>query len=103
MSEPNSPGTGCTWPEQEAVEKWWREHSMELKKAVTAYRVKVQNEHVVPRRQTVEDTIHENGVLLTRDPNGRIIEIRAGGQWVYLLDCNEHKEQQNSGPARSKT
>ncbi len=32
----------------------------------------------------LEDTIHENGVLLTRDPAGRVIEIRAGGQWVYL-------------------
>ncbi len=35
----------------------------------------------------LEDTIMENGVLLTRDPNGRIIEIRAGGQWVYLEEA----------------
>ena len=32
----------------------------------------------------VPDLIHENGVLLGRDPNGRVVEIRSGGQWVYV-------------------
>ena len=29
----------CTWPEQDAVDKWWKAHQMELKTAVTAYRI----------------------------------------------------------------
>ena len=44
--------TECTWPEQNAVDAWLEKHgivvpfavSMELKKAVTEYRIKVQNE-----------------------------------------------------------
>ncbi|KKK87404.1 hypothetical protein LCGC14_2753590, partial [marine sediment metagenome] len=28
-----------TWPEQNAIDEWWRAHSMELKKAVSAYRI----------------------------------------------------------------
>ena len=37
-------GTGQCWPEQEAIDEWWRKHSMELKKAVTQYRIDVQNQ-----------------------------------------------------------
>ena len=30
---------GNSWPEQDAVERWWASHSMELKNAVTQYRI----------------------------------------------------------------
>jgi len=29
----------CTWPEQDAIDKWWKKHQMELKTAVTEYRI----------------------------------------------------------------
>jgi hypothetical protein len=32
------------WPEQEAVEAWWQKHRMELKAAVSEYRIKIQKE-----------------------------------------------------------
>lgn len=31
-----------------------------------------------------QPTIYENGTLITQDPEGHLIEIRPGGQWVYL-------------------
>ena len=32
-----------TWPEQDACEKWWRERRVELKEAVSAYRLQIES------------------------------------------------------------
>jgi len=33
---------GQSWPEQEAIETWFRNHSMELKDEVSKYRIEIQ-------------------------------------------------------------
>ena len=35
---------GATWPEQNAIDKWWQKHSLELKEAATKYRIEVQQD-----------------------------------------------------------
>lgn len=42
---------GQAWPEQDAVEAWWQEHRHELKRGVTAYRLKLQAAQVEQQRQ----------------------------------------------------
>ena len=37
--------SGSTWPEQEAIEKWWIEVRLSLKHAATEYRLKLQVEN----------------------------------------------------------
>lgn len=49
MSDENT----CTWPEQDAVDRWLKKHSlcvtfeqaMELKNSVTEYRIKIQEDY----------------------------------------------------------
>jgi hypothetical protein len=31
--------SATTWPEQDAIDEWWREHSLALKRAASAYRI----------------------------------------------------------------
>ena len=52
-----------SWPEQDAVDKWWLEHSHELKVAVTDFRIK---QDAVVRSLTEENSkLAEDNRLLT--------------------------------------
>ena len=43
MSEVSAPNTiGQTWPEQNAIDEWWHEHSLELKDAASRYRIECE-------------------------------------------------------------
>jgi hypothetical protein len=56
MSEQAEHSNGaCSWPEQDAIDKWWAKHSFELKEAVTAYRVKVQMAAPAPAQSREEE------------------------------------------------
>lgn len=37
MSDTNA----CSWPEQDAIDKWWHKHEFELKRTVTEYRLSI--------------------------------------------------------------
>ena len=70
--------SGATWPEQDAIDDWWREHSFELKQVVTAYRVRVQAGADQLRRQLHEEGVFDLIDVGTDDPvvlAGRIARV----------------------------
>jgi len=40
-----------SWIEQEAIEKWWNKHRLELKQGVTVERVRLQEENEKLKKQ----------------------------------------------------
>jgi len=76
MSEPQM------WPEQEAVEDWWAEHRLELKEAVSRYRITRDAQLTEARRlmREVADIASQVGV--------RLVAIgRDGPYGQKLLGC----------------
>lgn len=55
---------GNVWPEQEAVNKWWEKHNIELKEMVSEYRIK-REEELRERIQQSETQL--GGVLATAE------------------------------------
>lgn len=64
---------GYTWPEQEAVEKWFKEHSFELKDMVTSERIKVQRKYESAQKflDEIKDALKEweRSILLSESEN----------------------------------
>jgi len=95
-----------TWPEQNAVDEWFKRHSMELKNEVTEYRLRIQKE-VETLKRKVEAyraiairwrDISECKILDEFSASSDLIDaeaerlelgrrLREGGEMKELVDC----------------
>jgi len=82
-----------SWAEQEAIEKWWNKHKLELKQSVTAERVRLAGEveelekELVFVRAVIEKCTPSN-YASTEAENERLKKL-VDAQVVQLLDSDD--------------
>jgi len=78
-----------SWAEQEAIEKWWNKHKLELKQTVTAERVRLQEVVEKLRSQLAgcDDNYQDRIVEL----KGEVEQLKkqSDAQVVQLLDSDD--------------
>ena len=92
--------TEHSWPEQEAIEKWWRDHSLELKQAASKYRIEETERLLGENALLCERSIENEQVMKWVFTNvKRCFQDPRGEYWVEWSTGEPQEMMHDDGPA----